>query len=176
MDIESQHRQINQTQDGITEIDRFYQHFQAATEKNEKHKKLYDYIVDEVFKQYYINPSKFIECDWDPGDCFTNIKHTCKFYIHIPDNFEENDIKNLCDEKIDEYMKSEQIKDLDIAFICAYNIFVETFIYAIKTFKEIYDIQKKTKEYYLIEPELYDRYILSINWIAKFYEENLNIK
>ncbi|KAM0676921.1 hypothetical protein BDAP_002513 [Binucleata daphniae] len=92
---------------------------------------------------------------------------------------DNNTIEDFLRNKKDEYMKEKGITDkyFDLAFICAYDLFVDISKFTIKTFQEIHHL-RKLKTYKMQfrkelskNTELLVKYILSVNWLARLHNK-----
>ncbi|KAM0678368.1 hypothetical protein BDAP_001082 [Binucleata daphniae] len=170
--------EIEQSRMDINKYVAPFTNLSSVKNNNHRYEELYSHIVNSFCNKYCDKPIPETGIYNQIDDAAK-----CIHYISLPDKFDQNDIKKFCDEKKIEYMKINNIKDedLDYAFIRAYNIFVNISTFTMDTLKKIHDIRiscedhSKFRETLNKDAELYEKYILSVNWLAKLCSTNPNV-
>ncbi|KAM0676954.1 hypothetical protein BDAP_002547 [Binucleata daphniae] len=140
---------------------KFCKHIETIEGNNYKQKYLYETIYS-VFKNKYKG-----ECEDGPDDYYTK-------YL-IPKKYKPNEVKETCDNKLKELMKTDEFKDtiLDFSFFCAYNMFVDILTQTMDILDEICTLRLKSgndddfRRNLIDKFTLLDKFILSVNFILK---------
>ncbi|KAM0677859.1 hypothetical protein BDAP_001537 [Binucleata daphniae] len=144
-------------------FDEHYKQLQSIAHNNDKQEKLYTNIRKAFCQEFYLQD--------------VNDKHI-QLNIKISKNYSNESVKNFCDNKKLKFMEEVgwEDADLDLAFVCAYNTFVEISTFTMNTFNEV----KKMRQVHTNEIEFREKliekkaelcrdYIISVNWAYKFY-------
>ncbi|KAM0676885.1 hypothetical protein BDAP_002012 [Binucleata daphniae] len=145
----------NESLTGMDRMDELHKIFRASINKHEQSEINYKQLVTKFLTKFIMNPI---------------INQTeISFQIIILKNYKSEYIKEFCDDIKSEGYIMFGITNKDFEFECAYNLFVEFAIFAMDTFKAIFDIRKDTNndnefnQILIKNSRLFEDYILAVN-------------
>lgn len=145
----------NESLTGMDRMDELHKIFRASINKHEQSAINYKQLVTKFLTKFIMNPI---------------INQTeISFQIIILKNYKSEYIKEFCDDIKSECYIMFGITNKDFEFECAFNLFVEFAIFAMDTFKAIFDIRKDTNndnefnQILIKNSRLFEDYILAVN-------------
>lgn len=144
-------------------FDELYNNMQTITQNNAKFEKLYNNIVAKFVEEFLRFP-KF-------EDYNLNIK------IKTEENYNTTTVEDFCNKEKNELLKNAEYADivLDHAFNCALKAFIDTSTFCLNIFVKLYKIEFRIRETLISDVQLFEDFILSMNWIVKLLNIDLNI-
>ncbi|KAM0677577.1 hypothetical protein BDAP_001904 [Binucleata daphniae] len=153
---------IEQSVTNTKKIDELYKNFENITQTNAKLEELYNGIVDAFVEKYIV---------------YENSLNHFHYKINHLSDYEPKKIIDFCLFNKDKLMKEVGLKenDIDLAFDCAFNTFVEISTFIMDTSKTMYELRRSYRldidAFYNDlhrNTELFEKHILSVNWLTKF--------
>lgn len=182
----------------------FFEYVRACAQKNRKHKEFYNDILDAYIKKFYNGTECYYDyvklISQTPIDY--TLKNN-NYNDMCVDQEEDKDVDKCVGQDVskrdkksykkiiihfyyetkEKLMKTEKYKDLefDSSLDLAINSFIDNLAFTMDTYKEIIDLRYKYKDNnefrqtLISKAQLFERFILSINWSLKIMGPKLNI-